>query len=69
MVIRKLVVCTLILSFLLTGCNNEKKSDTEKEPSKQEETVVDDGYLVYLPSISEMRANESNKNPTAPRNL
>jgi len=67
MVIRKLVVCTLILSFLLTGCNNEKKSDTEKEPSKQEETVVDDGYLVYLPSISEMRANESNKNPTAPK--
>ena len=67
MVIRKLAVCSLILSLLFTGCNNQKEKDTADVPPKQEETVVDDSYAVYLPSISQMKDNESNKNPTAPK--
>lgn len=66
-IIKKLAVCSLILSLLLTGCNNRKEKDTADVSPKQEETVVDDSYAVYLPSISEMKDNEANKNPTAPK--
>lgn len=66
MVIKKLAVCLLILSLLLTGCNNPKEKDTADVPSKQEETVVDDGYSILHKksiTIDQLRDNSANRDP------
>lgn len=68
-IIKKLAVCSLILSLLLTGCNNRKEKDTADVPPKQEETVVDDSYAVYLPSFSEMKDNKANQEPNTPKEI